>query len=141
METEEIQLSTVVLASPNQVYSAWLDERQHTAFTGARATVEPWVGGRYTAWDGYATALIVGLDTGKTILLTWRTADFAPDFPDSHVEFHLESIAGGTRVTIKQRGIPKGHAAQYKDAWKKHYLDSMKKLFAKPEALRNALRE
>jgi uncharacterized protein YndB with AHSA1/START domain len=141
MKTEELLISSVVSASPNQIYAALLDERQHTAFVGARATVEPWVGGRLTAWDGYATALIAGLDTGKRILLSWRTADFPPSLPDSHVEIRLESIAGGTKVEIRQKGIPAGQTQQYKEAWKKHYLDSMRKMFAKPDAMRNAIRE
>ena len=70
MDTEEFTVSSVIPASPNRIYSAWMDERHHSAFTGARATVDPWVGGRVVSRDGFIDATHVYLVTGNRIAMT-----------------------------------------------------------------------
>ncbi|MBJ72276.1 MAG: hypothetical protein CMN31_13210, partial [Sandaracinus sp.] len=117
-----------------------MDERRHSAFTGKRATVDQWVGGRLTAGDGYIDATHILLDTGRRIVLTWRTADFPVDAPDSQVEVLLEPVAGGTKVTIEQSAIPAGQAEKYKKTWRKLYLNSMRRFFSSRENARKALR-
>ncbi|MEZ4249181.1 MAG: SRPBCC domain-containing protein, partial [Polyangiales bacterium] len=106
--TEELKLSALIPASPNAIYAAWMDERRHSAFTAGRATVDQWVGGRVTAVDSFVDATHILLDTGRRIVMTWRTADFPVDSPDSQVEVSLEPGPGGTRVSIHQTGIPAG---------------------------------
>ncbi len=140
MSEENFRISSVVLASPNAVYSAWLDERKHSAFTGGRATVEPWVGGRHTAWDGYIEGMLTGLDTGRRISMTWRTTDFPADALMSRVEVDLEPVPGGTKITIAHFDIPEGQEEQYKKGWRSNYLDPMKKFFSKPGAMKAAVR-
>jgi uncharacterized protein YndB with AHSA1/START domain len=138
--TETLKVSSLIAASPNRIYSAWMDERHHSAFTGSRATVDPWVGGRLTAKDGYINATHIRLETGARIVMTWRTADFPLEMPDSQVDVELEAVAGGTRINILHEGIPEGQAPQYKDLWRAQYLDPMKRFFSKPAAARAALR-
>ncbi len=137
--TESLKVSSLVQASPNRIYSAWLDERQHSAFTGSRAMVEPWVGGRFSTWNGYAFGSFVELDTGRRIVMTWRSTDFPMASEDSTVQVHLEPVAGGTRVVIEQDRIPDGQADRYKKGWRTYYLDPMKRSFAKPGAMRAAI--
>jgi len=48
-----IQQKTLIPASPDEVYEAFMDARKHSAFTGSKATCNPKVGGKFTAWDGY----------------------------------------------------------------------------------------
>ncbi len=137
---EEIRVSSLIQASPNAIYGAWLDERKHSAFTGSRATVEPWVGGRHTAWDGYIEGVLVELDTGRRIVMTWRSTEFPAEAPDSSLEVCLDPVAGGTKVTIVHTQIPDGQADQYKQGWRSHYLDPMKRFFGKPGAMKAAVR-
>lgn len=140
METEEFRVSVVIRTSPNRVYEAWLDERQHTAFTGARASVAPWVGGRHTCLDGFAAGTLVRFDTGRSILMTWRASDFPAQAPDSTVEVLFEPIAGGVKLTVVHSGIPAGLGGKYKELWRDHYLDPLKKVLTKPGAMQDALR-
>ena len=98
MDTEEFTVSSVIPASPNRIYSAWMDERHHSAFTGARATVDPWVGGRVVAHDGFIDATHVYLVTGSRIAMTWRTRDFPKGSNDSQVDITFGPVAGGTKV-------------------------------------------
>ena len=138
--TEEFRVSSLIQASPNAIYTAWLDERKHSAITGSRATVEPWVGGRHTAWDGAVDAVFVELDTGRRLVMTWRTASFPADAYDSRVEVSLEPVAGGTKVTVFHTGVPEGLIEDCKREWRNHYLDPLKRFFGKPGAMRAAIR-
>src|SRR5437016_2680599 len=54
-DTDSLTLVTILPATPERVYHAWLDGAQHSAMTGGAATVDPHVGGAHTAWDGYIT--------------------------------------------------------------------------------------
>jgi uncharacterized protein YndB with AHSA1/START domain len=53
MANETILISEVIPATPQRIFSAWLDSGQHSSFTGSQAAVSPFVGGAYSAWDGY----------------------------------------------------------------------------------------
>ena len=138
MDTEEFTVSSVIPASPNRIYSAWMDERHHSAFTGARATVDPWVGGRVVARDGFIDATHVYLVTGSRIAMTWRTRDFPKGANDSQVDITFEPVAGGTKVEITQTKIPPGLRDACEKIWKELYLDSMVAYFGKPGAMKAA---
>ena len=49
---ESIEISAVLPATARQVYEAWLDSAEHSAFTGDEATIEPRVGGAFNAGSG-----------------------------------------------------------------------------------------
>ena len=138
MDTEEFTVSSVIPASPNRIYSAWMDERHHAAFTGTRATVDPWVGGRVVSDDGHIDATHVYLVTGSRIAMTWRTRDFPKGSNDSHVDITFEPVAGGTKIEVAHTKIPPGLGKACEKLWKKLYLDPMVKYFGEPEAMRVA---
>jgi hypothetical protein len=55
--TDNLQVSAFFPSiSAERLYSAWLDGEQHAAFTGSPATVDPQVGGAFSAWEGYIQA-------------------------------------------------------------------------------------
>ncbi len=129
---ESIKLSAVIPATPQRIYDAWLDSQEHSSFTGGgAATVDPRVGGKYTAWDGYIQGTTDALEAGKRIVQSWRSADFPDDAPDSRLEVLLEPSPRGARVTLVHTNIPDGQAQDYKQGWKDYYLAPMKAYFAK----------
>ncbi len=138
MSEGETKVSMLVHASPNEVYATWLDERKHSAMASARVLVQPWVGGRFGAWDGKMYGNIVTLDVGKAIRISWRTSDFPVDAKDMYVEFQFLPVAGGTKITVRHVGVPESAQESYKNGWKKAYLDPMKRFFGKPGAMREA---
>src|ERR1041385_80577 len=78
---DSIQLEMLVAGEPARVFAAWLDGKEHAAFTGGgEAIVEPWTGGRFTAWDGYIHGILLGVDNeARRIVQTWRTSEFPPE--------------------------------------------------------------
>ncbi|MBI4338490.1 MAG: SRPBCC domain-containing protein [Chloroflexi bacterium] len=130
---ESIRVSAVLPATPQRIYEAWLDSRQHGSFTGGAAEIDPTVGGVFTTWDGYIRGVTEALEPYRRILQAWRTTDFPEDAPDSRLEVLLEPSARGTRITLVHTGIPDGQGADYRQGWKDHYFAPMKAYLAKGE--------
>lgn len=131
MPTESLSVSTILPGAPMQIYEAWTDGAKHAAMIGAAASVEPGVGGRFTAWEDYITGTTEELEPGRRIVQAWRTTQFPADASSSRVEIRLEPEASGTRVTIVHSEIPQGQGASYRDGWDEFYFKPMRKYFAK----------
>jgi uncharacterized protein YndB with AHSA1/START domain len=129
MAKDRLRVTAVIPASPENIYRAWLDGNEHSAFTGSRATVDPH--GRFTAWDGYIQGTTVDRHPGRRIVQTWRTTEFPKGSSDSRLEIQLERVADGTRMTLIHTDIPEGQGEQYKTGWNTKYFVPMKAYFGK----------
>lgn len=127
---ETIQLSTILPASPETIYRAWLDSQEHTAFTGGEAVIDPHVGGKFTAWDGYIQGTTLELEPYRRIVQSWRTAEFPDGSPDSRLEVLLEAVHGGTQLTLIHSGIPEGQGKDYGPGWEENYFEPMNRYFS-----------
>jgi len=124
-------LSDIIAATPEQIYKAWLSTDGHTRMTGSPAEVEGRVKGKFTAWDGYISGETLELKPYSRIVQAWRTTEFPEGRPDSNVEILLESVKGGTKVTIIHSNIPENQADDYKQGWQDFYFKPMKSYFNK----------
>lgn len=122
------EISAIFPASPEQLYTAWLDSAQHSAMTGGAAEVSDQPGAAFTAWDGYIHGRNLELEPGRRIVQAWRTTEFAPDEPDSRLEILFEPVEGGTRLTLRHTELPE-HGMQYKQGWVEAYFDPIKAYF------------
>ncbi len=124
---DEVHLSAVFAAPPARIFAAWLDAEGHSALTGgAGATVEPGVGGRHSAWDGYIQGTTLELEPPRRIVQSWRTSEFPEDAPDSRLELTLLAEGAGTRLSLHHTHIPHGQGAQYEAGWEEHYFAPMR---------------
>ena len=119
-------LSHMIAATPEQIYKAWLSTDGHTKMTGSPAEVEPRVKGKFTAWDGYISGETLESKPFTRIVQAWRTTEFPESSPDLRVEILLESVKGGTKVTIIHSNIPENQADDYKQGWQDFYFKPMK---------------
>ena len=110
MGTESITLWEIFPASPREIYDAWLSSA-HGKMVGSTATVDPRVGGAFTAWDGYIRGTTLELEPYRRIVQAWRTTEFSAASPDSRLELLLEQVEGGTRLTSGTPRSPKDRAA------------------------------
>ena len=125
----EFTVSTKLAATPEKVFRAWLSSEGHADMTGSPATVEPRVGGKFTAWDGYITGRTVELKPYNLIVQAWRTSEFADSDPDSRLELVLKPIPGGTQLTLFHSGLPDGQAESYESGWEESYFAPMREYF------------
>ena len=128
---DKFTLNDVIAATPEQIYKAWLSTDGHTKMTGSPAKVESSVKGKFTGWDGYISGETLELKPYSHIVQAWRTTEFPEGSPDSRVEILLESVTGGTKVTIIHSNIPAGQADDYKQGWLDFYFKPMKQYFSK----------
>jgi len=121
----QFTLSTVLPATPEAIYRAWLDTRRHSAMTGGAAVMSSQPGAQVTAWDGYISGTNVELVPGERIVQTWRTTQFAQADPDSMVTVQLQSTAEGTRLTLIHSNVPDGHMSYEQGGWEQSYFEPM----------------
>ena len=131
MPTESFRISTVIAATPAQIYEAWIDGEQHSAMTGSEARVDGRPGGKFTAWGGYIGGAILEIDPDRRIVQAWRTTEFPPDAADSRLEVLLSPEAGGTRLSLVHSGLPEGQGDAYRKGWDEFYFQPMKRYFAR----------
>ncbi len=127
---ESIEVSTILPVPPKQLYLAWLDSKEHSLFTGSAAKIDPKVGGKFTAWDGYIEGKTLELEPYRRILQAWRTDEFPADSPDSSLEVLLEEVDGGTKITLNHTHIPEGQGEDYRQGWVDFYFKLMAEYFS-----------
>ncbi len=125
----EFVVSTLLPATPEEVYNAWLSSKGHAAMTGSAASVSAEVGGEFDAWDGYIHGKNLALVPNKRIVQSWRTSEFSKDEPDSRIEITLEPAGESTKLTLRHTGLPP-HGGQYESGWVESYFDPMKEYFS-----------
>ena len=128
----EFEVSDLIPASPDVVYTAWLDSDEHTKMTGGQAKLSAKVGERFEAWDGYIQGKNLELDSPKRILQNWRTSEFEDSENDSLLEILFEAEQDETRIVIRHSNLPE-HGMQYQQGWVDAYFIPMKAYFTEKE--------
>jgi activator of HSP90 ATPase len=129
--SESLHLSTTLPATPQKIYQAWMNSEEHAAFTGSPAQVDPLVGGKFTAWDGYIMGKTLELEPYTRILQAWRTTEFPDGSPDSLLEVQIQAANGGSTLTLIHTQIPEGQEDEYKQGWEDYYFKPMLEYFEK----------
>ena len=127
---DAIKLSVTLPATPKRVYDAWLNSKEHTAFTGGEATIDPTVGGKFSAHDGYIQGTTLELEPHSRIVQTWRSTDFPDASEESLLEVLLTETRGGTRLTLVHTNIPEGQGEEYEQGWQEFYFEPMRRYFS-----------
>ena len=87
--TIEFTVSSIIPASPEAIYNAWLDSDGHTKMTGSPAHATAKVGDSFDAWDGYISGKNLKLESNKRIVQSWRGASYKDSDEDSQIEVLL----------------------------------------------------
>lgn len=122
-----IRQSVTLRAGPKAVYDAFMDSRQHSKFTGSKAVMSRKVGGKFTAYDGYASGKNLELVPGKKIVQTWRASDW-PKGMSSTLTIRLQKTKAVTRLTFTQTGVPDRQVGTIKRGWIEFYWKPLKEM-------------
>lgn len=131
LKTTTIRQKEFIPAKPVEIYDALLNEQKHSAFTGARATCDRRVGGKFTAWDGYISGKNIKLDNGRRIVQEWKTTEWPARYKPSLLEFTFKPKGEGTVITMIQKDVPSVQAGNYRKGWMDYYWVPLKKYFGR----------
>ncbi len=125
-----IRQSATFKASAHEVYEALMDSRQHSRFTGDKASISRKVGGKFTAYGGYIEGTNLELTPDQKIVQSWRARDW-PEGHFSRVTYSLKEANGGTRLTFTQSGVPDEFYDEIGQGWRDFYWKPMKEMLGK----------
>jgi activator of HSP90 ATPase len=131
MKATTIKQKTLIPATPDEVYDAFMEAKKHSAFTGSKATSDPKVGGEFTAWDGYISGRNLELVKGKKIVQEWSTTDWPDKFPPSRLELTFKEAKGGTEISMIHSNVPAEQADDLAEGWNEFYWKPLKEYFTK----------
>ncbi len=131
MGKDALRLTTVLAATPQVIYRAWLDSTQHSAFSKTIAKMDGNIGGRFNLRDGKITGRNMALEFGRRILQSWRSAEFPKGATDSRLEILFESVGAGTRMTVMHSDLPEGMGEPLRSFWTDEYFGPMTDYFGK----------
>ena len=134
MKPESILVTALLPVKADVLYKSWLNSKDHAAMTGGGASIKAVEGSSYTAWDGYISGEIMGLEPSSRIVLTWRTDEFPDDADDSQVEILLRDSTQGCQFTLRHTNIPPGDGQKYFDGWQEYYVKPMTEYFSNKKA-------
>lgn len=127
---KNIKQTATFKASAHDVYEALMDSKKHSEFTGGKAVISRKVGGKFTAYDGYAEGKNVELVPDNKIVQTWRAGDWS-EGQISQVTVMLDEAEGKTKLTFTQTGIPEDQAEEIAKGWRDYYWKPLKKMLDK----------
>ena len=126
---KKFTISTVLPASAEEIFKAWLSSKTHSAMTGSTAVFKK--DGSFTAWDGYIEGKTLETIKNKQIVFAWRTSEFPETSADSRVAIFLDETNGKTKVTLTHSEMPEGQEEGYQKGWEEFYFRPMKEYFTK----------
>ena len=129
MKVTTIKQSVIIPADPDRVYEAFMNARIHSEFTGSKATCDPTVGGKFTAWDGYITGKNLELEKGKKIVQEWKTTEWPKGYGPSKFGLTFKKVKNGTEITMVHSNVPEEQAAELAEGWNQFYWTPLKDYF------------
>jgi uncharacterized protein YndB with AHSA1/START domain len=124
-------LTSVIPATPEEIYEAWLDSLSHTEMTGSEASMSGEVGAEVSAWDGYISGRNLELVPGERIVQSWRTSKFADEHQDSVVTITFAEAGDGTLLTLVHSNVPDDQRSYEEGGWESNYFEPMRVYFTK----------
>lgn len=115
--------------SPERLYSAILDQKQFTAFSGLPATIDPTPGGAFNMFGGQIVGRNVELVSNRLIVQAWRPTHW-DNGVYSIVRFQFNPRAAETTLLFDHTGFPVGDYDHLDWGWRNHYWEPLKKFLA-----------
>jgi uncharacterized protein YndB with AHSA1/START domain len=108
-----VERETLVEASPEEVWEAITDEDRLQEWLAPEVELDPVQGGEIAVrdGDGHRTGTVETVEESERFAFSWSR----PGEGESFVEFSIEAVPGGTRVTVVE--TPIGPTAIASGAW------------------------
>ncbi|KAF9371098.1 hypothetical protein CPB97_002235 [Podila verticillata] len=122
--TETVELQ----ASAQDIYDVLLNEAKVSAWTRAKATIEPKVGSKFSLFGGTVSGEIKELVQDEKIVQSWRLSSW-PAGHYSTVTMDISQSTNSTVIKVKQDGVPIGEQDITRQNWSNYYWAEIKRTF------------
>ncbi len=120
----------IIKASPKEVYDAFMDSKKYSLFTGDKAIISKKIGGKFSAFGGWASGENLELIEGKKIVQSWRASDWKEGHY-SRIIINLEKVDNGTKIIFEHEGVPDKWREDIEKGWNEYYWKPLKKMLEK----------
>ncbi len=125
-----IHQEVVLNARPEDVYNAFMDEKQHSAMTGGVSKIDRQVGGLAEMHDGQIIAHNIELEPNRRIVQAWRVAGW-DEGVYTLLRIRLDADGEATRLTLDQTGCPEDMTEHLAAGWDQRYWQPLAEYFRK----------
>jgi len=125
-------LTSIIPATPQEIYDAWLDSLAHSEMTGGEASMSGEIGAEISAWGDYIKGRNLELVPSERIVQSWRTEEFSDEHEDSIITVMLEETDDGTLLTLVHSNVPDEQRTYEEGGWQSNYFEPMKVYFGGP---------
>lgn len=119
--TSAIQQRVRFNVSPARLFKLYMDSRQHSAATHAKAMVSRKVGGKFSAFDGVITGKMLAIVPDRMIVQVWRAKHWRKTDLDSVLVLKFSKIKDGTQIDLVHVNVPEHDHKGVKDGWVRYY--------------------
>ncbi len=106
---------------PARLFNLYLDSKQHSAATRARAVVRRRVGGAFSAFDGTLTGKILAIVPNRMIVQSWRAKQWKKTDLDSILVLTFSKTKQGARIDLVHADVPEHDHDGVSQGWEKYY--------------------
>lgn len=125
-----IHQEVVLNARPDQIYNAFMDEKQHSAMSGGVSKIDQQVGGLAEMHDGQIIARNIELEPNRKIVQAWRVAGW-DEGVYTLLRIRLDADGQSTRITLDQTGCPEDMTEHLAAGWDQRYWQPLTEYFKK----------
>ena len=128
MKKRSLHQIITIEADPHEVYEVLIDSEKHSNLTESNAKMSRKIGGKFTAFDNWASGKNIELVQDKKIVQTWRGEDW-PEGHYSTITFLFKKHGNETIIDFKQTEITDDVYEDIKQGWIDYYWDKLKEYF------------
>lgn len=123
-----IHQEVLIKAGPSDIYSAFMDDKVHSAFSGGTSQISTEIGGEAIMHDGQITARNIELEPGRKIVQAWRVAPWE-EGQYTILRIILAAEGDSTRIILDQTGCPEEMTDHLAGGWEARYWAPLRAYF------------
>ncbi len=119
--TPAIQQRVRFNVPPARLFKLYMDSKQHSAATRAKAVVSGRVGGKFSAFDGTISGKFLAIAPNRMIVQSWRSKHWKETDLDSILVLTFSEIRRGGQIDLVHVNVPAHDHDGVTRGWEKYY--------------------
>ena len=119
--TPAIQQRVRFNVPPARLFNLYMDSRQHSAATRAKAVVSRRVGGKLSAFDGTLSGKFLAIVPNRMIVQSWRSKHWKETDLDSILVLTFSETRRGGQIDLVHANVPAHDHDGVTRGWEKYY--------------------